>query len=530
MSATIPLEEVKTLTLNIYRFNPDKDEKAYMQDIEIEVPVNKDLMVLDALLIAKEQDTSLSFRRSCGEGVCGSDGMNINGKNGLACVTPLSEAVKRDKLILKPMPGLPVVRDLIVDMKQFFDQLEKVKPYLITKDEDPEQERMQSPEEREELDGLYECILCGCCSTACPSFWWNPDKFLGPAALLQSWRFIADSRDQATEERLDDLDAGHRVDPHPDKRHPFDFVLWKPSKDQEPFWESPWGNGRPGWHIECSAMCHAHLGEHVDIHGGGIDLIFPHHENEIAQSECFTGKSFVSFWMHHNFIRFGEEKMSKSLGNVIKARDYMETYHPEVLKYLLLSVHYRSELSVETKQSYQCISALSRVYSALRDADSLANDNAAATDEFMEIIKSTYQLVKISLNDDFNTPKAFAAIFECVRSFNHEVTSKKPKDVTLQGAAHAFVTCIREIGGYFSLFQEEPVLFLKSLDQIMVKQLNLDVAYIEDLLVQRSHARANKDFKKADDIREELLAKNVLVHDSRDGTTWEINKHFESSQ
>ena len=159
MSATIPLEEVKSLTLNVYRFDPGKDEKAYMQDIEIEVPVNKDLMVLDALLIAKEKDTSLSFRRSCGEGVCGSDGMNINGKNGLACVTPLSEAVKRDKLVLKPMPGLPVVRDLIVDMKQFFDQLEKVKPYLITKDEDPEQERMQSPEEREELDGLYECCL-----------------------------------------------------------------------------------------------------------------------------------------------------------------------------------------------------------------------------------------------------------------------------------------------------------------------------------------------------------------------------------
>jgi len=205
MSTTIPLEEVKNVTLSIYRFDPGKDKKAYMQDIEIEVPANKDLMVLDALLLAKQKETSLSFRRSCGEGVCGSDGMLINGKNGLACVTPLSEAVKRNKLVLKPMPGLPVVRDLIVDMKQFFDQLEKVKPYLITKDEAPEQERKQSPEEREKLDGLYECILCGCCSTACPSFWWNPDKFLGPAALLQSWRFIADSRDQATEERLDDL-------------------------------------------------------------------------------------------------------------------------------------------------------------------------------------------------------------------------------------------------------------------------------------------------------------------------------------
>ena len=206
MSTAISLEEVKSLTVNVYRFNPSNDDKPFMQDIEIEVPVNKDLMVLDALHLAKEKETSLSFRRSCREGVCGSDGMNINGKNGLACITPLSEAVRKNTLVLRPMPGLPVIRDLIVDMKQFFDQLEKVKPYLITKDDAPELERKQSPEEREKLDGLYECILCGCCSTACPSFWWNPDKFLGPAALLQSWRFLADSRDQATDERLDDLE------------------------------------------------------------------------------------------------------------------------------------------------------------------------------------------------------------------------------------------------------------------------------------------------------------------------------------
>ena len=206
MSAAIPLEEIKLVKLSIYRFDPNQDKKPYMQSIEIEVPANKDLMVLDALHLAKEIEPSLSFRRSCREGVCGSDGMNINGKNGLACITPLSEVVKKDKLTLRPMPGLPVIRDLIVDMKQFFDQLEKVQPYLITKSAAPEIERSQTPEEREELDGLYECILCGCCSTSCPSFWWNPDKFLGPAALLQSWRFIADSRDEATEERLDDLE------------------------------------------------------------------------------------------------------------------------------------------------------------------------------------------------------------------------------------------------------------------------------------------------------------------------------------
>jgi len=326
--------------------------------------------------------------------------------------------------------------------------------------------------------------------------------------------------------RLDDLEAGHRVDPHPDKRHPFDFVLWKPSKDHEPSWESPWGMGRPGWHIECSAMCHAHLGEQVDIHGGGIDLIFPHHENEIAQSECFTGSAFVSYWMHHNFIRFGEEKMSKSLGNVIKARDYMESYHPEVLKYLLLSVHYRSELSVETKQSYQCISALSRVYSALVDADALSNPNADISADFKVVIESTYNTLNESLNDDFNTPKAFAGIFECVRAFNHEVSTKKPKDTSLQAAAYAFSECIRDIGRYFSLFQEDPKSFLDSLDQILVRHLNLDVSYIETLINQRNQARANKDFQKADAIRNELLEKHVLVRDSREGTTWEVNKHF----
>jgi succinate dehydrogenase / fumarate reductase iron-sulfur subunit len=202
MSATIQIKELKTLILSVYRFDPSKNNKAYMQDIEIEIPANKDLMVLDALHLAKEKETSLSFRRSCGEGVCGSDGMNINGKNGLACVTPLSEAVKSNRLVLRPMPGLPVIRDLIVDMKQFFNQLEKVKPYLITKDKAPEIERKQSPEEREKLDGLYECILCACCSTACPSYWWNGDKYLGPAVLLQAYRWINDSRDEDKKERL----------------------------------------------------------------------------------------------------------------------------------------------------------------------------------------------------------------------------------------------------------------------------------------------------------------------------------------
>ncbi|MDE0062834.1 MAG: succinate dehydrogenase iron-sulfur subunit [Gammaproteobacteria bacterium] len=191
--------------VSVYRYNPEADEKPRMQDMAVDLPEGRDLMVLDVLALLKEQDPSLSYRRSCREGVCGSDGMNMNGKNGLACITPVSEAARGGKLVLRPLPGLPVVRDLVVDMTQFYRQYERIKPYLINDTPPPARERLQTPEERAELDGLYECILCACCSTACPSFWWNPDKFVGPAGLLQAYRFIADSRDTATEERLADL-------------------------------------------------------------------------------------------------------------------------------------------------------------------------------------------------------------------------------------------------------------------------------------------------------------------------------------
>lgn len=194
------------MQVSVYRFDPDTDEVPAMREMAVELPTDKDLMVLDVLELLKTQDPSLSFRRSCREGVCGSDGINMNGKNGLACMTPVSEVARRGKLILRPLPGLPVVRDLVVDMSQFYSQYEKISPYLINDKPAPAQERLQSPEERAELDGLYECILCACCSTACPSFWWNPDKFIGPAGLLQAYRFLADSRDTASAQRLAALD------------------------------------------------------------------------------------------------------------------------------------------------------------------------------------------------------------------------------------------------------------------------------------------------------------------------------------
>jgi len=192
----------------IYRYDPDRDEKPYMKDYDVRLDPH-DRMLLDALVRIKEQDDSLSLRRSCREGVCGSDAMNINGKNGLACITKLAEL--KEPVELRPLPGLPVIRDLIVDMTQFFKQYHSIKPYLMNDDPAPEKERLQSPKEREELDGLYECILCACCSTSCPSFWWNPDKFVGPAGLLQAYRFLADSRDQATAERLDNLEDPYRL-------------------------------------------------------------------------------------------------------------------------------------------------------------------------------------------------------------------------------------------------------------------------------------------------------------------------------
>ena len=195
------------LQVSIYRYNPEVDTKPSMQEYEVDLPEGKDLMVLDVLALVKEQDASVAYRRSCREGVCGSDGMNINGTNGLACITPLSAVGgTANKLVLRPLPGLPVIRDLVVDMAIFYQQFEKVQPYLINDAPAPAIERLQTPEDRAKLDGLYECILCACCSTNCPSFWWNPDKFIGPAGLLQAYRFLADSRDTATEERLSDLD------------------------------------------------------------------------------------------------------------------------------------------------------------------------------------------------------------------------------------------------------------------------------------------------------------------------------------
>ncbi|MCH9756398.1 MAG: succinate dehydrogenase iron-sulfur subunit [Gammaproteobacteria bacterium] len=199
------MTDSRTLHLSIYRYNPEVDEKPYMQHYELDVPLKNDPMLLTLLeRIKAEQDPTLSFRRSCREGVCGSDGMNVNGANALACVTALS-GLKTNRVVIRPLTGFPVIRDLIVDMTVFYEQYERIKPYLQNDTAPPTRERLQSPEDRAKLDGLYECILCACCTSSCPSSWWNPEKFVGPAGLLQARRFLADTRDTATEERLEDL-------------------------------------------------------------------------------------------------------------------------------------------------------------------------------------------------------------------------------------------------------------------------------------------------------------------------------------
>ena len=211
------MSNAKDLHFKIYRYHPEQDQKPYVQEFHLDLSKagmgakKSSMMLLDALILLKEQDDTLAFRRSCAQGVCGSDGMNINGKNGLACVTPLADLACHKPIVLRPLPGFPVIRDLIVDMTQFYRQYETIKPYLMNDTTAPAKERLQSITERDKLDGLYECILCACCTSSCPSYWWNPDKFLGPAALLQASRFIEDSRDTHTQERLEQLSDAYKL-------------------------------------------------------------------------------------------------------------------------------------------------------------------------------------------------------------------------------------------------------------------------------------------------------------------------------
>jgi cysteinyl-tRNA synthetase len=330
----------------------------------------------------------------------------------------------------------------------------------------------------------------------------------------------------------EDMKSGVRIEIDRKKNDPLDFALWKPAKPGEPAWESAWGPGRPGWHIECSAMIKSLLGDQIDIHGGGMDLIFPHHENEIAQSEGATGKPFVKYWIHNNMINFSGAKMSKSLGNIMAARDFMNTYNPEILKFMMMSVHYRSISDLGEQGIEQAITALARIYSALAVAESYlgdqrdhANQGGVSPDSaFQKITSEAWTGITAALNDDFGTPEAFARVFEVVRAFNTQVRKGLKPSPLLAAKAAAFQKFISDFGALMALFQNPARQFLIELDDMLLKKKGLKRTEIDAVVAERSEARARKDFAKSDELRDRLAAMGISVSDTTQGSEWEVSK------
>jgi cysteinyl-tRNA synthetase len=324
-----------------------------------------------------------------------------------------------------------------------------------------------------------------------------------------------------SKKKIDELMSGARVDPDERKRSPLDFALWKASKPNEPWWESPWGKGRPGWHIECSAMSLRHIGETLDIHGGGADLIFPHHENEIAQSEAYTGKPFAKYWIHNGFVTIDKEKMSKSLGNVLNIRDLLDMYDAEALRLFLLSSHYRSPIEFSHEYIKEAEATLDRVYSTIWRIEDFENvepkDKSKSKIELnIRNLKSEFEK---AMDDDFNTAKALGVIFEFIKELNRFM-DKKPsnkEDLTLLSYAKKI---IKELGGVLNLFQRQPTQWYR--DLLKIKKLEISEDEINRLIEERVKARKNKDWQKADTIRQQLLSKGIILEDKPDKTVWKV--------
>ena len=293
---------------------------------------------------------------------------------------------------------------------------------------------------------------------------------------------------------IDDLNPGSRVAEDESKKDPLDFVLWKSTKPNEPSWDSPWGPGRPGWHIECSVMSFENLGQHFDIHGGGPDLLFPHHENEIAQSECASGHKFANYWLHSGLLKINGEKMSKSLGNFAMLKDLFKSYHPEVIRYYLISSHYRSSLNFDNESLDQARAALTRLYQAL----------ALSLDGVMERHQDSIEEFAHSMNDDLNTPEALSILFGLAKLVNNSASEKE------QGM---YVSTMKELSQVLGLLNETPEVFLQYGAGLSEEEISAQIQ-------QRNEARNSKDFQKADQIRDDLAAQGILLDDSSKGTTW----------
>lgn len=322
--------------------------------------------------------------------------------------------------------------------------------------------------------------------------------------------------------RLEDMEAGSRVDIDRRKRNPFDFALWKSAKPSEPYWESPWGQGRPGWHIECSAMSSKFLGRTFDIHGGGKDLIFPHHENEIAQSECATGTVFANYWVHNGFVNINQEKMSKSLGNFLMVKDVLKHFHPEAVRLFLLSKQYRNPIDFSDGALLESTTALDRIYALLQRLENHIGPFDKKAEETDEIFDTYWKRFCEAMDDDFNTARALAVIFDAVRQANRHLDEKNGTIATtlLSNLRRA----IFEMGKVLGVLNQSADVYLSEKKSTQVEKQDIDPAEVESLLKDRETARKDKDWNKADEIRDRLAAMNVVIEDRPDGTAWKIEK------
>ena len=327
---------------------------------------------------------------------------------------------------------------------------------------------------------------------------------------------------------IEELNSGARVEVDERKQSPLDFALWKKSKEGEPFWECPWGKGRPGWHIECSAMSQKYLGTTFDIHGGGMDLIFPHHENEIAQAECATGAPFARYWIHNGFVNINQQKMSKSLKNFFSIREILETYHPEVLRLFLLSNHYRSPVDYSEQNLTEAKVGLDRFYAVLRDLDEIKSLDKGSAAQSLGEKRLVTELQEFpgkftaAMDDDFNTAAALGHLYVLTRSLNALVDQKK-KFPTFQIAEGTFALAREQfqmVGNIFGLFRESPQAYFERQKERGIVSAGIAPDEIEGLIKERELARKSKDFKKADEIRKQLEEKGILLKDTPQGTEW----------
>ncbi|MBS0012460.1 MAG: cysteine--tRNA ligase [Desulfobacterales bacterium] len=318
--------------------------------------------------------------------------------------------------------------------------------------------------------------------------------------------------------KLEDMEAGARVDVDPRKQSPFDFVLWKSSKPGEPAWDSPWGKGRPGWHIECSAMSAEYLGQTFDIHGGGKDLIFPHHENEIAQSEAAFEKPFARYWIHNGFININQEKMSKSLGNFLMIKDIVKAWHPEVLRLFLVSSHYRSPIDYTEQAMAEAAASLDKIYGLLERVVPVfdAWPPQASGDSGGDL----WQRFCGAMDDDFNTARGMGLLFEAVRELNRQIDEKGAARACQSPEGLGRIKDMLGIGQIFGLMAQTPQQYFQQCKKAVLKDQQIDAQWIEDQICQRTQARKAKDFSLADRIRDDLKARNIILEDRPDGTIW----------